>query len=195
MLKTILLFALACAIAILGGAWSVDYVLNKSASFGAVSVGPWVAFPTMGTAEADPYMRARYARDGTLALGRAEGIAFRAWSDSSGALLSRSCDYAIEGTTPPARFWTLYASDAEQVPLGPVGLRQAALSSLSVLRIDQAERFTVTVSADPAPFNWLPLSGEGAFQLVLTLYDTPLANQTDAASNILPAIRRTGCHD
>lgn len=193
MLKTILLFAVACAIAILGGAWSVDYVLNRSASFGAVSVGPWIAFPEFGTAEADPYMRARYARGGSLALGRAEGVAFRAWGDSSGAMFSPNCTYAIEGTTPPARFWTLYASDAAQVPLGPVGLRQASVSSLSLLRTDQTERFTVAVGREPTAYNWLPLSGDGAFQLVLTLYDTPLANQTDVASNTLPAIRRTSC--
>jgi hypothetical protein len=193
MLKTVLLVALALALAIGGGAGSVLYALNHSASFGAISVGPWVAFPDVGTPDADPYMQARYARDGSLALGRAEGVEFRAETDTDGAPLSIGCRYAVEGETPPARFWTLNATDENQVSLAGVGSRQSAISSLAILRDAATSRFLIEVGAEPAAGNWLPVSGNGTMQLVLTLYDTPIANRTDLSDSNLPAIRRIAC--
>jgi hypothetical protein len=193
MLKTILLVGLTLSIALGGGAGSVLYALNHSASFGAISVGPWVAFPDVGTPDADPYMQARYARDGSLALGRAEGVEFRAETDSDGAPLSIGCRYAVEGETPPARFWTLNATDENQVSLAGVGSRQSVTSSLAILRDAATSRFVIEVGAEPAAGNWLPVSGTGTMQLVLTLYDTPIANRTDLSDSNLPAIRRIAC--
>ena len=192
MLKTVLLVALTLAIALGGGAGSVLYALNHSASFGAIRVGPWVAFPDVGTPDADPYMQARYAREGSLALGRAEGVEFRASVDTQDQPLSIQCRYAVEGETPPARFWTIHATDENQVALQGVGERAAATSSLAILREAETTRFSVEVGAEPASGNWLPVSGTGTMQLALTLYDTPLANRT-AADTILPAIRRIAC--
>ena len=194
MLKTVLLVGLTLALAIGGGAGSVLYALNHGASFGAITVGPWVAFPDIGTPDADPYMQARYARDGSLALGRAEGVEFRAQSDSDGAPLSIQCRYAVEGETPPARFWTLHATDENQVDLAGVGARQSATSSLAILREADTSRFAVQVGPEPAAGNWLPVSGAGSMQLVLTLYDTPIANRTDLSDSNLPAIRRIACN-
>lgn len=192
MLKTVLLVGLTLAIALGGGAGSVLYALNHSASFGAIRVGPWVAFPDVGTPDADPYMQARYAREGSLALGRAEGVEFRASMDSQDQPLSIQCRYAVEGETPPARFWTLYATDENQVSLKGIGERAAATSSLAILREAETTRFVVEVGAEPASGNWLPVSGTGSMQLVLTLYDTPLANRSASDTN-LPAIRRISC--
>ncbi|WP_312798140.1 DUF1214 domain-containing protein [Tianweitania sp.] len=192
MLKTVLLVGLTLAIALGGGAGSVLYALNHSASFGAIRVGPWVAFPDVGTPDADPYMQARYAREGSLALGRAEGVEFRASVDTQNQPLSIQCRYAVEGETPPARFWTLYATDENQVALKGIGERAAATSSLAILREAETTRFVVEVGAEPASGNWLPVSGTGSMQLVLTLYDTPLANRSASDTN-LPAIRRIAC--
>ncbi|GHD06436.1 DUF1214 domain-containing protein [Tianweitania populi] len=192
MLKTVLLVGLTLAIALGGGAGSVLYALNHSASFGAIRVGPWVALPDVGTPDADPYMQARYAREGSLALGRAEGVEFRASVDTQNQPLSIQCRYAVEGETPPARFWTLYATDEKQVSLTGIGERAAATSSLAILREAETTRFVVEVGAEPASGNWLPISGTGSMQLVLTLYDTPLANRSASDTN-LPVIRRIAC--
>jgi hypothetical protein len=195
MLKTVLLVVLTLVIAIGGGAGSVLYALNHSASFGSVTVGPWVAFPDIGTPDADPYMKARYARDGSLALGRTEGVEFRADVDSQGAPLSIRCRYAVEGDTPQARFWTLVATGQDKAVLQGIGLRQAATSSLAILREGDTTRFVVEVGSEPAAGNWLPVSGAGPMQLVLTLYDTAIANRYDTLSyDNLPAIRRIACN-
>ena len=72
MLKNALLTLLALAIAIGLGGGSVWYALDAQSGGGAIRIGPWTAFPDIGTAEADPYSQARVARQGALALGRAD---------------------------------------------------------------------------------------------------------------------------
>lgn len=197
MLKTLALIALSCAIAIGGGAWSVVTALDHSASFGAVTVGPWYAYPDIGTPDADPYAQARYARDGSLALGRGEGIEFHAERDTSGAELDRNCLYAVEGAAPPSRFWTMHAaiSPARPDDAQPIAVpgHFAALHSGEILRKTDGN-FTVSVSRQPQPGNWIRIAGNGSFQVVLTLYDTPLANREDATGSALPLIRRVSCN-
>jgi len=194
MLKPFLLVLLTLVIAIGGGIGSVFYALDGNANFGAIEIGPWVASPEIGTAEADPYARARYAREGELALGQAEGVEFRATADSSGERLNLRCCYRLEGATPPARYWTLYATDENKQPLEGIGSRRPATSSLGILRQTDNSSFTITVGSEPAAGNWMPVTGAGSMQLVLTLYDTPLANRSDVSDSVLPSIRRVACN-
>lgn len=194
MFRTIFLISLTLFIAIGGGAGSVWLALNAAEGIGTVRIGEWTAFPEVGTPEADTYSKARFAREGGLTLGRAEGIAFVAQRDSEGRLLRRECRYVIEGPIPSARFWTLYAADLQRVLLPPTRRRVPALHSQEMLRtVDGAVR--VVVSHNPEPGNWLGLTDAGPMQLVLTLYDTPSATASRAAEAELPQVLRTGCDD
>lgn len=193
MLKQSILIGLALAIAIGGGAASVRMVLDSQDGIGAVSVGSWTAFPDIGTPEADPYSKARVARDGILALGRAEGLAFVAERDSDGAALRRECTYLVAGSLPVARFWTLYASDKAQNALKPLTRRDPALHSLEVLR-QPDNTIEISVGAQAVPGNWLAVSGVGDMNLVLTLYDTPIASSTGLSDIQMPRIVRGQCN-
>jgi hypothetical protein len=193
MLKTAFLTLLTLAVAIVGGAGSVWYLLDSRQGVDAYRIGPWTAFPDIGTPEADPYSAARVAREGVLALGRAEGLSFVAERDSAGGELRRECAYAIEGGFPTARFWTLYGADASLDVIRTGKARPAALHSREVVyRADD----TVLIAADrsPRPGNWLMLEGSGRLYFVLTFYDTPIASSTGLSDVTLPAIRKTGCH-
>lgn len=193
MLKQSLLIAVALAIAVGGGAASVGMVLKSQEGIGAVSVGPWTAFPDIGTPDADPYSKARVARDGVLALGRAEGLSFIAERDSSGGHLRRECTYRIEGSLPVARFWTLYAADETQSVLKTAMRRDPALHSLEVLR-QPDNSVEIAIGARPTPGNWLAVSGVGDMHLVLTLYDTPVAASTGLSGIEMPRIVRGQCN-
>lgn len=193
MLKQSFLIALVFAIAVGGGAASVGYVLNSQEGIGAVTVGPWTAYPDIGTPDADPYSKARVARDGILALGRAEGLSFIAEKDSGGAHLKRECSYRVEGSLPVARFWTLYASDKAQLALKTGMRRDPDLHSLEVLR-QPDNSIEVSVGARPSPGNWLAVSGVGDMNLVLTLYDTPIASSTGLSDIEMPRIVRVQCN-
>ena len=192
MIRTVLLTLATLAIAIGGGAASVWYALNVQEGVGAVTIGNWTAYPEMGAPDADPYSKARQARLGLLPLGRAEGLAFFASSDAGGAPLSRQCSYLIEGSTPPARFWTLYAADKSLRMIPPEGRRKPALQSLAILR-NPDNSFAIAVGPDATPGNWLRVSGSGPMVFVLTLYDTPVAGVIGAEDVELPQVLRTAC--
>lgn len=192
MIRTIFLTAFVLIVSIGGGAASVWLALNASEGIGAVVISGWTAFPDVGTPNADTYSKARFAREGGLSLGRAEGITFVASHDTSGAQLRRECTYQIEGQIPSARFWTLYAADDQRVLLPPTVRRIPALHSQEMLRtVDGA--ISITASHDPAPGNWLGVTGTGPMQFVLTLYDTPAATSARVFEILLPQVLRTGC--
>jgi len=193
MLRTVLLILVTLAIAIGGGAGSVWYALQAREGVGTVTVGSWTAYPSMGAPDADPYSKARAARQGLLALGRAEGVAFFATRDAGGVQLSRKCSYKIEGSAPPARFWTLYAADEALRMITGDRRREPALQSLDVLR-NADSSFAVAVGPDAMPGNWLSVAGEGPMVFVLTLYDTPAAGNIGVEDVGLPKVLRIGCH-
>ena len=192
MLKNVFLTLLSLAIAVIGGGGSVWYMLDAQESFDAIHIGAWTAFPDIGAADADPYSKARIARAGVLALGRAEGLAFTADRDSSGEPLRRECAYSIEGGFPIARFWTLYAADQSLDLIATGKARPAALHSYQILRKDDNSAI-VAASRHPAPGNWLPIWGSGSLYLVLTFYDTPIANGAALSDLVLPQIRKAAC--
>lgn len=151
-----------------------------------------MAFPFAGAGEIDPYTVAKAVAEGTVPLGVAEGLALETVTDSGGATLSLSCDYRLEGTTPPSRLWTLVAYDREGQLLVAAPGGSAALFSGNIVRFPDGS-FLVSISSRPQPGNWLALEGKGAFRLVLRLYDTPLTGSSGLADPSMPSIRRGNC--
>ena len=194
MLKSAFLTLVLLAISIGGGAASVWYALQAQEGVGAVTISGWTAFPDIGTPNADPYSKARIARQVVLSLGRAEGLAFSAQQDSSGQPLMAECRYRIEGKVPVARFWTLHVTDRHGVPLESREGEPAALHSIGLLRL-AGDSVLIAIGPHPEPGNWLPLSGTGAMAFVLTLYDTPIASSTGIANIEMPQILKVGCSD
>ena len=182
----------ALAIALGGGAYSAWYAVNDFDGFGALKAGDWTAYPLEGTHEADPYSRARTAREGALPLGSAEGIAFYAYADHRGEPLMRGCEYRIQGNSPPARFWTLHAADDALVPLIPRAGLPEALHSEEVIR-RQDGTYVIAIGPKPRPGNWLAVQGSGPLALVMTLYDTPVTGDSGLIGVTLPSISRVAC--
>lgn len=192
MLKNIFLILIVLVIAIGSGAASVWYALDAEETPGAVTFGSWTTQPEAGTPAANPYARARLAREGMLVLGRTEGLFFVAERDSGGELLRRECTYVVHGNMPPARFWTLYAADASLRVLSSRSPRAPALHSQAVLR-QPDNSVAITASPEPAPGNWLAISGQGPMRLLLTLYDTPLTIGTALSDVKLPQVQKVRC--
>ena len=193
MLKNAILTLLSLVIAIGLGGYSVWYALNAQDGVGAIRIGQWTAFPEVGTLAADPYSKARVAREGVLALGQAEGLAFVAERDDAGEPLKRECTYTIEGGYPTARFWTLYAADQSLGVIDTGKPRQSALQSYQVLR-QPDNSVAISVGSRPAPGNWLLIGGSGKMYFVLTFYDTPIASSTGLSDVTLPRILKAGCN-
>lgn len=192
MLKATLAFLVTLVLAVGGGAASLAYVLNDTVGAGAVTFGPWTAFRSIGAADADPYSRARISREGILALGEGEGLAFVAERDSGGERLRFDCDYRIEGVLPQARFWTMFTEhvgNQDTANLPPAG----AIQSRRVIR-EPDNNVVVTVGPKAAPGNWLQTQGSGAMRIVTTMYDFSLATQVEATDALMPKITQVGCN-
>jgi hypothetical protein len=168
------------------------YALNDGRLFGAVEIGPWQAWRDVGVPGPDPYTRAYIARAGTLELGASEGQQFVATYDSDNRRLDRNCRYRIDGSTPPARFWTLVPVAPDNGapiarPGGPLDFHSARLSRAPDGSVE------LYVSKTLAPQNWVEIAGDGPFNLVLSLYDTSsLAGSGPNVGN-LPSIIREAC--
>jgi len=167
------------------------YALTDGRLFAAYEVGPWAAWPDVGSPSPNPYTRAYLARTGSLQLGGTEGLQFIARVDSSGIPLERTCRYRIEGGTPVASFWTLVPTDPDGMdiarPDGP-----PAFHSTRIAREEDGSMI-LFVSRSIAPQNWLEISGEGFFELVLTLYDSSVFAGVGSGVEALPSITREAC--
>jgi hypothetical protein len=183
--------AIAVAIAIAVGVSSAWFTIERGRLFGAVNVGAWTAWPQEGSTDADPYSLAMLARTGELPLGAGEGLSFTATRDSSGAPLSGRCTYAVSGSTPTARMWTLTAYDSSG-RLMVNAVRRSGFHSREIVRAVDGS-FVITVSTGVASGNWLPIAPVDRIGLVLRLYDTPLATGSQIADLIMPTIERVAC--
>jgi hypothetical protein len=190
-LRFLLNLLLMLAIALGVGFGLSLYALSDGRLFGAYQSGPWLAWTQAGSPAPDPYTRAFIARNAALQLGQAEGMQLVAGADSDGRPLDRACRYRVDGRTPTATFWTL-------VPVGPDGIGIArpdgppGFHSTRVARADDGS-LQLYFSKGLSPLNWVELTGDGPFSLVLTLYDTVLFTGVGSGETALPSIIRESC--
>lgn len=184
------LFALVVAAVV--GLGATYLALTRGATFGALTIGSWTAWPKSGTIEADPYARATIARTGQLPVALGDGVSFTAQTDDSGKLLDGRCDVVLSGITPAARFWTLtlYNADGELVSNS---VNRYGFSSQEIVR--QADgSFDIVVAPRAQPGNWLPTGGVERYALVLRLYDTAVGVSTKAGREVpMPTVATRSC--
>jgi hypothetical protein len=166
------------------------YALTDGRLFGAVQVGPWIAWPDVGSPAPNPYTRSLLAREAMLQLGQAEGLRFIASVDGDDQPLTRNCAYRIKGMTPLATAWTLVALDADGRNIAAPDSDQA-MRSTGVARLNDGS-IEIGVGTGLMPGNWLELTGSGPFTLVLNLYDTA-AFSGFSSDESMPAISRGDC--
>ena len=190
-MRSIFGLVIALTVATVTGVGTAWYAIEQGQLFGAVAAGNWTAWPGTGSEDPDPYSMAMLARTGEVPLGAGEGLAFSATLDHDGNLLTSTCVYRVSGEAPAARLWTLTAYD-EQGQLMANAARRTGFHSREVIR-DDGGRFSVTVSAEVAPGNWLPIGTSGNFALVFRLYDTPLTTGSQIGDLVMPDIGKVGC--
>jgi hypothetical protein len=167
-------------------------IVSLSPDVRSLAAGPWRGSPRDGAVDTDPYTLASIDRAGTLPLGAAEGLSFVAATDSAGASLSPSCDYAMIGAMPTARFWTVSALTKDGFSI-PNSAQRSAFTSAEILRQNR-EPLLITVGPEARSGNWLPIGKAVAYVLALRLYDTGLSavGSTFSAAT-LPKIQKLRC--
>ena len=189
-MRFVLYLLMMIAVALGTGFGLSYYALTDGRLFGAVQVGPWLAWPDVGAPAPNPYTRSLVAREAHLQLGLAEGLRFVASMDSADQPLTRACSYRVVGLTPLATAWTLVALDAEGRNVASPTSQQAMRSN-GIVRSNDGS-FEIGVGTRLMAGNWLELAGTGPFSVVLTLYDTAAFSgfSSDAA---MPSIIRGRC--
>jgi hypothetical protein len=188
----IFIILVAFAVGTLSGLGLTWLASARSNGFGAVQIGAWTAWPKSGTAEADPYARAVFARSGELPLGLADGIAFEATSDDSGTRLDGHCDTRIVGRLPPARFWTITVYDSRGRLIDNAAERYEFNSSAVVWNVDGTVEIMLAPRARSG--NWLPTGGRDHIVVVLRLYDAPIGLGTRSGETAgMPTITQVRC--
>lgn len=190
--RVVFVIVAALAIAAIMGLGTAYYLTRYEPPFGAVRVGPWIAWPEIGSSAIDPYARATISRIGELSLGAGEGLAFSAYRDSAGRTLNGSCTYRVRGPVPISRAWTITVYEADgTMPPNPTG--RNGFTSHELLR-DLNGAAEIVLSPEAQPGNWL-MSPRGAnLVLMLRLYGTSVSTMTGAVeSSGLPTIDRQSC--
>lgn len=193
-MRSIINVAIVLLIGLALGGLSANFALQRTHGIGAVNTGPWSAWPFVGGAEVDPYTTAKATADGTIPLGAAEGLAFEAITDQSGKKLDRKCSYEVAGNTSSARLWTLSAYDNAGELIIRDSILVSAVFSRKLVRYPDSS-FVVKISTSPKSSNWLPITGEGNFKLVLRLYDTPITSNSGVIDPQMPRIQLIGCEE
>jgi hypothetical protein len=173
------------------GLASAKLMLDRNISGDLVRAGPWEMRVSESLVAADPYAQAERARSGTIPLASGEGFTLTARRDSQGARLDGRCVYAITGSTPTARFWSISLFDEQGRPVANAARRQS-FSSTELSR-DAQGGFGIAVASQAQAGDWLAAPTTGGFVLFLRLYDTPIGAGASLTSEQVPAIARVAC--
>jgi hypothetical protein len=149
-------FFIFVAIALIFGLGSAWRAVNHGFFATSNRYGPWVLWLREGTADADPYTIAQVARQGALPITAASAMVFTATRDSAGSHLSGNCTYEIRGYAVPSLWWNLSAfKTGGEIMSNKTG--RSGFSSGNILMAADGT-FTVRLSPDVQPGNWIPAS-------------------------------------
>ncbi len=190
-MKTVIVFLAGVTAAVVLGLWTAWLAVRSPAPIDTIELGAWQAWPNAGTADADPYSRARLARTGEIPLGSGEGLVLLALTDDAGDPLTQACDYRIVGQTPPARLWTVALEDPDGRIVDTEGAA-AALGSDTLLRASDGS-FEIVLSPRPQTGNWISTKDAKRFRVVVRLYDTTARTGTELTTLFMPRIARDHC--
>lgn len=177
-------------VAVLGGLGSSWLMIDKGSRLTTKTYGPWVTWTAAGRADADPYTRAHFLRRGILPQSTAFTQTFQSTTDSGGALLHSSCEYAVDGDEPQGTFWSFAVFD-DKGRLIPNPADRHAFNSASIVRAPNGG-LDIALSRNARAGNWLPTGGAGRLTLQLAVEEArPPATGDDGWR--LPNIRRLAC--
>ncbi|MFA5077883.1 MAG: DUF1214 domain-containing protein [Dehalococcoidia bacterium] len=168
------------------GIGSAVLAIERSAVSSSVINGPWRTNLATGSEQHDMYNRAWFAIHALLGLNQSESIYYFAYTDDSGERLNGDNVYRIEGNVPDARWWsiTVYGEDDFLIPNE---MNCYSYSGNSVT-YDQDGKYTIYLSKNQKPGDWIPLGDQKSFSLALRLYNPGDSVRNNPATVDLPHV-------
>ena len=200
-MKTILIWLGSLVLGALIGGMSALWmggIMPGSPKLGnALEINGWVSDWSIGSKSANPYVRARVARNGLLGLAKEEAVYFIKREDDDGARLREACIYRVSGGNFPADWWSITLYDNKN---------RLPMNSDEKLSLDQTQTdlafdigdqwwFNVAAKApDDHTALWVSSRGAEEFDLTLRLY-RPSDSLLATPENVLvpPSVERLSC--
>ena len=188
---------LACVLmgAVIGLGMTVAVVKAPALPFLDDGIGDdyWVGSRLVGSTKAHPYLRARVAIHGPLALANTEAVYFTRSVDDEGRSLREDCDYDLSATSVPAEWWSVTVYDDQAF------LARNDHDAHSALFADAAqERDVATVRLSrnlPKSGRWISLAGTHQPTLTLRLYLPDLDQAFAPHAEWLPRVTKLDCEE
>lgn len=174
-------------IALLGGFASSWFMIDRGSMLNTHRAGSWTQWTEAGRPAADPYSRARFARQGSLPLNASAFSRFEATTDHDGRRLHSSCEYVLEGRIADGRWWSIAVYD-ERGRLIANPAERHGFDSSTLARVPDG-RYAIVLSRDVRPGNWLPTAAAGRMALLIEVQESG----TGDAPIELPLVRRLAC--
>ena len=167
-------------------------------TFGAaIEVEGWISDWSVGSANANPYVRARIARHGLLALTKQEAVYFIKDTDDDGEKLREACEYLVSGDAFPAEWWsiTLYDGDSRLPMNEDEALSFDASVATSQMEAHEGWAFHIRPEQGDLPDDrWLSSKAAAEFDLTLRLYKPSEALLAGPETLTPPTIERLSCN-
>ncbi len=159
---------------------------------GGKNYSGWYGSDVTGSADAGPWLRARVAISGLLALNKSQAIYFTRKTDDAGERFREDCRYRVSGTQLPGQWWsvTVYAAD-NYLPLND----DDALSFDSTeVKPDPNGKWTALLGpARPEGQAWASTRNAGEFDITLRIYQPGAGAQADYNSIPMPSVTKLDC--
>jgi len=178
------------ALGLLAGAGSGWMAITGG--MGGENYSGWYGSKVTGSADAGPWLRARVAVSGLLALTRDQAIYFTRKADDKGEPFSENCRYSVTGGPLPGKWWsvTVYAAD-NYLPLND----DNALSfDATEVGPDAQGQWSATLSPTrPESGAWASTGKAGSFDITLRIYQPEKRAQDDFTSIPMPKVSKIDC--
>jgi len=174
-------------------------LISSGPSIGnAINIDGWASDWSIGSENANPYVRARIARNGLLAMRKEEAVYFAKTVDDAGEPLVESCTYQVSGGAYDAGWWsiTLYDGDSK-LPMnedGRLSFDQTAADARSGETGSEWSFLIASTAPSDPDMAWVSSKAAGAFDLTLRLYQPSQALLDDPSTVLVPPrIERVSC--
>lgn len=193
-MRILLSFFIGSALGLFSAFWLSGFGPGPQRWLKGVDIAGWKTDLAIGSASANPYVRAGVARRGLLALSKSEAIYFTRNADDAGERLRERCKYQLSGSAFPGRWWSITLYDAgSRLPDNT----DNALS-IDATKAGQTEQWSAII----APLNpqgeelWISSRNAGQFDLTLRIYrpGSDLLSSPEKAFDP-PSIKKLACAD
>jgi hypothetical protein len=156
-------------------------------------VGKWSTDPMVGATSANPWLRARIARIGLLALSKEETLYFDRNVDEAGNPLRANCIYEITGGPIPARWWSITIYDGQDFL--PRNTDNAGSVDASRIAASGAENWLGVISPLAPVGNklWISSQAAGDYSLTLRLYQPASTQGAELSKMAFPKVALMAC--